>query len=223
MILKRFNNKPDLEKDLVSRIQLILKSAILKYGDARILLSGGSTPEFIYEALSQLPIDWSKVIVGLVDERFVHQESEFSNARMIANCFENASGFALIPMVTRLNDGIENLKEVNNTYKIFQERIDYCLLGMGEDGHTASLFPGDEASEKSLCGNEIDIIQTMAPMAPEERISCSKEMLTRAQFVDLLILGEKKLKIFQNAKDNHLPIATIMNQTTNGVTYFSEN
>jgi 6-phosphogluconolactonase len=223
MILKRFFNKADLEKDMVTRIHLILKSAIQKYGDARILLSGGSTPKFIYSELSKLPLDWTKIFVGLVDERFVPKESEFSNAKMIEDCFSQADNFKLIPMVYSPNDGAQNLSEVRSSYAKFTERIDYCLLGMGEDGHTASLFPGDEASEMSLKSNEVNIIRTLAPSIPKERITCSKEMLIKSQFIDLLITGEKKLNILKGAKTSHLPIATFTYETKKCVTYFSES
>lgn len=223
MILKRFNNKIDLEKDMVQRIHLILKSAIQKYGNANILLSGGTTPKFLYEALAELPLDWTQIQVGLVDERYVEKESEYSNASLIEDCFSKAIGFKLLPMVNNIENLDENLKQVNLDYQPFHERIDYCLLGMGEDGHTASLFPGDDSSEKSLNGMETDILQTFAPAEPKIRISCSKEMLRNAQFIDLLILGEKKLNIFQSASENHLPIASLMNESTNGVTYFAES
>jgi 6-phosphogluconolactonase len=223
MILKRFNNKEDLKKDMVQRIHLILKSAIQKYGKANMLLSGGTSPKFLYEALAELPLDWTQIQVGLVDERFVEKGSEFSNASLIEECFSKAIGFKLIPMVSDIGNLDENLKLVNLNYNPFQVRIDYCLLGMGEDGHTASLFPGDEASQKSLNGNDVNILQTFAPVNPTTRISCSKEMLRKAQFVDLLIVGEKKLNIFQGASENNLPIASLMNESTDGVTYFSEN
>jgi 6-phosphogluconolactonase len=223
MILKRFNNKSDLEKDMVTRIHLILKSAIQKYGDARMLLSGGSTPQFVYTELSKLPLDWTKVSVGLVDERFVPKESEFSNAKMIEDCFAHAENFKLIPMVYNSDDGAQNLSEVRSSYSKFIERIDYCLLGMGEDGHTASLFPGDHASEISLKNDEVTIIGTLAPTMPKERITCSKEMLVKSQYIDLLITGEKKLNILKGAKMNHLPIATFTEETKKCVTYFSES
>jgi 6-phosphogluconolactonase len=222
MILKRFNNREDLKKDMVQRIHLILKSAIQKYGKANVLLSGGTTPKFLYEALAELPLDWTQIQVGLVDERFVEKGSEFSNASLIEECFSNTVGFHLIPMVYQIENLNENLKLVNLNYNPFQVRIDYCLLGMGEDGHTASLFPGDEASEKSLNGNDVNILQTFAPVKPTTRFTCSKEMLRKAQFVDLLIVGEKKLNIFQGARENDLPIASLMNESTNGVTYFAE-
>ncbi len=222
MILKRFNNKIDLENDMVQRIHLIIKSALQNYGNASILLSGGTTPKFLYQALAELPLDWTQIQVGLVDERFVEKESEYSNASLIEGCFSKAIGFKLLPMVNNIENLDENLKQVNFTYLPFKERIDYCLLGMGEDGHTASLFPGDEASEKSLKGMETEILQTYAPTEPKTRITCSKEMLKNAQFIDLLIVGRNKLNIFQSASENHLPIASLMNESTNGVTYFAE-
>jgi 6-phosphogluconolactonase len=223
MILKRFNNKSDLQKDMVTRIHLILKSAIQKFGDARMLLSGGSTPKFVYSELAKLPIDWTKVSVGLVDERFVSKESEYSNAKMIEDCFAMAENFKLMPMVFRTDNSDLNLSEVRNSYAKFMERIDYCLLGMGEDGHTASLFPGDYASELSLKNDDITIIRTVAPAMPKERITCSKGMLVKSHYIDVLITGEKKLNILKRAKIDDLPIATFIDETKKCVTYFSES
>jgi 6-phosphogluconolactonase len=223
MILKRFNNKSELKKNMATRIHHILNSAIEEYGDARMLLSGGSTPKFLYQELSKLSLDWSKVSVGLVDERFVSKESEFSNAKMIEDCFAQTKNFKLIPMVSRPDDAVLNLSEAKSSYAKFVERLDYCVLGMGEDGHTASLFPGDQASELSLKNSELTIIRTLAPTIPKERISCSKELLLKSHYIDLLIIGEKKLSIWKCAKLNDLPVAYFTNETKKCVTYFTES
>ena len=80
MNIKNFENINTLESTLVKKISLCVSDAIKKYGDARILLSGGSTPINLYSLLSKENVDWGKVKIGLVDERFVDQKSEYSNA-----------------------------------------------------------------------------------------------------------------------------------------------
>ncbi|MGY8988281.1 MAG: 6-phosphogluconolactonase, partial [Flavobacteriales bacterium] len=78
MKIKHFENIHILENTLLKKISNCISDSIEKYGDARILLSGGSTPLNLYSLLSQEKIDWGKVKVGLVDERFVDQKSDFS-------------------------------------------------------------------------------------------------------------------------------------------------
>ena len=85
MNIKNFENINTLESTLVKKISLCVSDAIKKYGDARILLSGGSTPINLYSLLSKENVDWGKVKIGLVDERFVDQKSEYSNERHIKN------------------------------------------------------------------------------------------------------------------------------------------
>ena len=85
MNIKNFENINTLESTLVKKISLCVSDAIKKYGDARILLSGGSTPINLYSLLSKENVDWGKVKIGLVDERFVDQKSEYSNESHIKN------------------------------------------------------------------------------------------------------------------------------------------
>ena len=162
MNIKNFENINTLESTLVKKISLCVSDAIKKYGDARILLSGGSTPINLYSLLSQENINWEKVKVGLVDERFVDQKSNFSNERNIKkNLIKNCAKTAILsPMVYCINNELLNLEMVSNSYSCFIERTDFTLLGMGNDGHTASIFPNDKESDELMNSINIGVFTT---------------------------------------------------------------
>lgn len=208
-----FQHKQALETALVDRIENIIQEAISTHGHAHVLLSGGSTPAFLYRSLSERPIEWEKVKIGLVDDRFVPSDDQFSNFRLLNECFSKAEDVTLIPMVFHTNDEEENRISAQIAYDPFLKRIDYLLLGMGEDGHTASLFPGNRSSEQSLSNDRVELVCTEAPVHPTRRLSCSKEMIIQSKHLDLLIVGEKKKEVLTHALSTNLPIAIIANES----------
>jgi hypothetical protein len=111
----------------IYKISTCISDAIKKYGDARFLLSGGSTPMNLYSLLSEETIEWEKVKIGLVDERFVPKENLFNNETQIKNnLLKNSAKFATIfGMVYNYENEMLNLKMVNQQYKTFFERIDF--------------------------------------------------------------------------------------------------
>jgi 6-phosphogluconolactonase len=103
MKIKNFDNLNLLENSLVQKISLCISDSIKKFGDARILLSGGSTPINLYSLLSKENVDWGKVKLGLVDERFVDQKSEYSNERHIKNnLVKNCAKTAILTVIHAL-------------------------------------------------------------------------------------------------------------------------
>jgi 6-phosphogluconolactonase len=224
MKIQEFDNKAQLEIAFVAKITELIEWAISKYGEAHILLSGGSSPKSVYSQLSEEKIDWSKVIVGLVDERFVDSQDKDSNERMIRStlCQNNAKKVRVLGMVSDLTSLHNNLLTANSEYKCFVKRIDVTILGMGEDGHTASMFPDDEQSELLLQSTEIGLFNTVSPNYPFNRITCSKEMLSKSENSLLLISGEKKREVFENAESSKLPIYYIAKEFKNLEVYYSK-
>jgi 6-phosphogluconolactonase len=224
MTIKKFESKIELENTLVAAIVSEISAAIELYGDARILVSGGVTPLSLYRLLSTANVEWSKVKIGLVDERFVPLESEFNNGSQIQQAFFHAAAKSatLIGMVQNADDLIENMKLVNENYQLFLDRTDFTLLGMGEDGHTASLFPNDPASEAILVSDSLGIFPTKAPNYPFQRITCSKQMLLNSTSLVLFIVGEKKLEILNNSSTAHLPISSFLENVPNLEVYYTK-
>ena len=223
MQIIKFEQHTQLESTLLMALTSAISAAVKKYGDARILLSGGSTPLHLYELLSNEPLDWQRVSIALVDERYVSQESAYSNESQIKkqlqkNAAQQAKFFG---MVYNLDDENENLNQVNKHYSPFFERIDFTLLGMGSDGHTASLFPGDLVSERLIHSKEIGVFNTNAPVFPTKRITCSKELLLKSEAIALMIQGQNKYNVLKNAKQLGLPIATLLEQSNDFKIYYS--
>ncbi len=224
MEIKTFENKKNLESSLLLKISICISDAIKKYGDARFLLSGGSTPMNLYSLLSEETIEWEKVKIGLVDERFVPKENLFNNETQIKNnLLKNSAKFATIfGMVYNYENEILNLKMVNQQYKTFFERIDFTILGMGEDGHTASLFPGDKESEDLMNTSNIGIFSTKSPSFPYNRITCSKELIAKSNYIALFINGETKFNVLKNSIETQVPISYFVKNSKNMEIYYSK-
>lgn len=204
-----FKYAKELEIQLANQIAMKLEIAIKKNGQANMLVSGGTSPIGVFHLLSLKSIDWSKVTIGLVDERFVPAQDENSNEKLVREnlLINEASTATLLPMVYNLESEIENLAIANEAYKVFYNTIDVCLLGMGEDGHTASLFPGDRASELNLISDSLNLVSTLSPKAPCARISCSKTLLLSSDYIYIMIIGEVKKNVIHKALVNKLPIS----------------
>lgn len=211
MIKQAYPTTSELENQLVIDIVQILKKAINQNGSATLLLSGGSTPIHLYQKLSEKDLLWENVKIGLVDERYVPLESEFSNEKMIREILlqNKATQAQIFGMVLNTQDSEANLVEVNENYHKHLHHIDLCLLGMGGDGHTASLFPGDAASSASLNAqiqNETKIIYTKAPTHPMHRITGSYTYLMGSENLFLMLTGSAKKDLIFNENRELLPI-----------------
>jgi 6-phosphogluconolactonase len=224
MEIKKFENKKNLESTLLLKISTCISDAIKKYGDARFLLSGGSTPMNLYSLLSEETIEWEKVKIGLVDERFVPKDNLFNNETQIKNNFlKNSAKFATIfGMVYNYENEMLNLKMVNQQYKTFFERIDFTILGMGEDGHTASLFPGDKESEELMNTSNMGVFSTKSPSFPYNRITCSKELIAKSNYIALFINGETKFNVLKNSIETQVPISYFVKNSKNMEIYYSK-
>lgn len=213
-IMKRFESKDLLEDSLADELLIVLGEAIEKYGNATLLVSGGSTPKGLLKKLSERKFPWKKMTIGLVDERFVNNTSEFSNEKLIRETLlqNEASEATFIPMVFDDSNEEKNIALVRNAYDKF-DRLDVVILGMGDDGHTASIFPNDPESEIALKTKEI-IVSTKAPNYPTHRITCSIDFLKRANRTFLFITGETKFQVLKDSNDKNYPIALFYNQNT---------
>jgi len=224
MVIKRFKTKSEVEFELCKKIVSICETSIQKFGNAHLLLSGGSTPLGLYTLFGQQNIDFSKIQIGLVDERYVPFSSEYNNQRNIQEAFNKLTNkkIKVLGMAIDMEDNRNNIQLCSDLYQPFNERIDFCLLGIGEDGHTASIFPNDPASDKLLTQKEPGIFYSNAPNFPNNRISCNKVMLLNAKQIALMLVGEKKIEILKTANEQNLPISHFTNSQKNINVYLSE-
>ena len=205
--IMEFNSREELVSKLASDLTQYVQEIMETKGYCRMLLSGGTTPKPVYECFASMIQCPEKVLVGLVDERFVPLSSDYSNERMISAAL--GEGFKMEGMVANSFDIQDNLVQIRERYKPFLGETDITILGMGTDGHTASIFPGDEASDKIRKSDDVNIFNTMAPVYPEQRITCSTEMIVRSGVIILLITGTDKREVLAN-DNKRLPIHDIL-------------
>lgn len=182
-----------------------LTKALESKGAASLMVSGGSTPGPVFDALAKTELDWARVIVGLVDERWVNPEDDASNERLVRSRLlrghAGAAGF--LPMKTLDAIPHEAVTDRNKAYAPHCEPADMVFLGMGEDGHTASWFPGSKDLSAALESENViaALDATGCPVAGEnpQRITLTGKGVTSASSVILLIFGDAKKAVFDTA------------------------
>ena len=172
---------------------------------ARLLLSGGSTPAPVYEALSKAPLDWERVDVALVDERWLLPDDPDSNARLIReSLLQNRAEKARFETITRAGRNIEEAVNIANLHAKHPAGV--VVLGMGEDAHTASLFPRMQGLENALNTSASYVAVDAAGCAGAgkflRRVSLTPAGLAPAHTRVLLIRGSSKRRLLDRAMDS---------------------
>ncbi len=186
--------------NIVKLISDRLNSSIENEGSASLVVSGGSSPIRIYEELSNIDISWSRVFLTLVDDRLVDPDHKDSNQKLLYNHFikNKAKDIKFFPLTKNF------LKKTN-----FKKPFDITLLGMGEDGHFASLFPDMINDNDAFDLNESPKILITPPQGNPylPRITMNLSLIMKSINIVLLIKGKAKQDIFNKAKkDEDLPI-----------------
>lgn len=208
--INEFDNAELMFDILGDIISSEIKHTLSENKKCNVLLSGGSTPKPLYLRLGKEPFMGNpNLYFGLIDERYVETNDADSNENMIKECLGSES--EIKGMIYRLDNYEKNLELVNEAYLPFKQSLDLSILGMGADGHTASIFPGDENSELPRRSNVKEVYNTNAPIPPNRRITCSKELICDSKLIYLIITGKDKKKVLRDNKIN-LPIHDILKQ-----------
>jgi len=185
------------------RIAEALKKAIITDSAASLALAGGTTPRAAYEALAKIPgIDWSKVSVYFGDERAVpptHADSNFSMAK--------AALFERVPLpqanIHRIIAENPDQDAAARAYEaLLPTRISVMVLGIGEDGHTASLFPGSPALDERTRR----VLPVIGPKPPPQRLSITPPVIEAAQLCIVIANGAGKAEPVRRALKDPLDI-----------------
>lgn len=183
-------------------IAFAMGEALRERERARLLLSGGSTPAPVYKALSDADIAWARVDVGLVDERWLQPDDPDANTRLVRETLlRGPAARATFHGLTRKGQSIEEAVRAANLHAY--QSADVVVLGMGEDGHTASLFPGmrglDDAIDSLQPYVAVDASGCAGAGKFARRISLTPTGLAPAHARFLLIRGDGKRRVFDRA------------------------
>lgn len=213
-----FSTTELLDDALSSQIADLLKTAIEKRNSAILILSGGNTPKGMLTKLSHINLPWEKVTVLLADERWVGPEHERSNEKMLRACFlkQAAKKATFIGFHMSSVDAEDAPPLLEEKLRMLEHPADVVVLGMGEDGHTASLFPCAKSIEQLLGDkNQLKTVMVAPQTAPDKRISLSYPILKNAENIFVHFTGDLKKEIFQKIGAGLLeaPIGRLLNNT----------
>lgn len=216
---KIFQDAEALTSAFADELVAILNSGIQARGRASLVVSGGRTPVKLFETLSQADVDWSKVDVTLADERWVGEEDDASNTRLVkAHLLQNkASAARFVALKTTRDDASEGTIEAEANLASMSQPFDALILGMGEDGHTASLFPcSDEVQDGLNMNSGRTCIAVTPKTAPHQRISLTLPALLHSRNIFLHLTGQKKRDVLEDAmqeKDEaKKPVTAVINR-----------
>lgn len=187
---------------IAEKIIEVLSVAIAKTGRGSLVLAGGSTYKVVYHLLANKyskSLDWSKVTMFLGDERMVAEDDDRSNLLMIKKGFRELFQITPISLITPLTKPSANQSAKKYEQRILayfndeQPHFDVVLLGVGPDGHTASIFSG--SLQNALSTHHL-VIATKPELAPlVDRVTLSFKAINQAKNVILMITGESKSKV----------------------------
>lgn len=184
-----------LAETLALNVAKRLTDAIDAQGTATLVVSGGRSPVAFFQHLAKQPLDWSNVVVSLADERWVPVEHADSNAGLIKRYL--LQGAAAKAQFLSLYNAAANLELAGEQAdRLLSELpvIDVLVLGMGDDGHTASLFPNSPKLADALsAGGSRRCWPMLAPTVPHQRLTMSRALLVSAKHKILSISGQSKL------------------------------
>lgn len=214
---KTYDSKDKLAHEFANDVALILSNAVEKQGYATIAVSGGSTPKPFFEALREKDLPWKHITVTLADERFVPPTSDDSTEKLVREYLlhKEAQFLSLAPLhaeetleqaTLRLNEELSRLPSL----------FDAVVLGMGGDGHTASLFPNHPDLRHGLESDAMCIAVHNSPKPPAQRISLTANAIMDAKYVFLHITGEDKREVYYKAAETddaqQYPISAFIHQ-----------
>lgn len=211
---------PDSEMmmmDLADILASELENTLLTHDRASLAVPGGTTPGPIFDSLCDVRLDWDRVDVLLTDERWVPETSDRSNTALLRKRLltGRAAAANYLPLYADAPEPEEKLDELAAALKPVMP-ISVMLLGMGEDMHTASIFPGADQLDAALHGQQT-LLAMRAPGAPEPRITLSAAAINDAMSRHLVIIGKKKraaLDLARSLSPTEAPVAAILPGTT---------
>lgn len=192
--------RDQLARQLADAVAEALRRDLERQARVLLIVSGGATPVPFFRALAAMALPWARVDVTLADERWVAAEAEASNARLVREHLLQgpAAAATLVPLTTSHATPEQGVDEVAARLEGLAWPASVAVLGMGGDGHTASLFPDSRELDLALT-TAAPVVAVRTPSQPQARLTLSAERLHRARRHFLHITGEEKRDLLARA------------------------
>ena len=214
-----FTDQQALCRNLSQLICAALKKAIVARGKASLVVSGGSTPVPLFAALSEISMEWGRVFITLADERWIEVSDRESNEASVREHLlrNQAKDAHLHGLKNSHASAVEGEKECEEGLRLFPVPFDIVILGMGPDGHTASLFPGATRLGHALDMDSGRLCMAMTPVtAPHDRMTLTLPALLDSRQIYLHLSGEKKRDVYERVLGGNsieeMPIRAVLGQ-----------
>jgi len=224
MIECKFDSRTELFDAMAADAASLLEASVAQAGQSTFVVSGGSSPMPLYDRLSKAALPWEKISIALADERWVDGEHEASNEKKIRASLlqNNAASAPFLGMKNASGSPQGGLEICETQYQQLPEYLALTVLGLGSDGHTASIFPFsagidealDSKSEK-LCA-AIDALESDVTGPYTARMTMTMSGLLNSKHIFLLIMGEEKLLTLKRAMSStdqvSMPVRAVLQQ-----------
>lgn len=213
----QFGSAERAGQKLAEAVAANLRSAIEQRGRASLVVSGGLTAIPLFHALRDAPLNWAKVVITLADERWVPVSSPDSNENLVRKHLLTGAALDAELISLKLDEPrpIQAIVEISERIQRMPRPFDAVVLGMGLDGHTASLFPNMPALQAMLNPSwAVQVGVATAPEAPTQRVTLTLRALLDARKIYLQFSGEDKVEVYEAARDGDtaFPIAGVLRQ-----------
>jgi len=218
MILQRFATTGEAAGSLAAEVTKALQGGLARRSAASLAVPGGRTPVPLFQAMRNAELDWSRVSITLTDERWVGTADEASNEALVRRELlqQRAAAAQFVPLQDGSRSAQDALDCVWQSLKRMPRPFDAVVLGMGDDGHFASLFPGSPGVSAALDpGQKPACVAMQAPAAPASRISLNLAALLQTRRLFLFITGVHKRDLLLAAArgaEPALPVAALLSQ-----------
>lgn len=217
---RRYADMETLSRELAADIAESLTAAIDARGLASLVVSGGRSPVRLFEILRTQPLVWDRVRIALADERWVSPDDPASNERLVRDVLlkDHAASARFLGLKNGAPTPDLGAVSAWETFARVPRPFDAVILGMGDDGHTASLFPGSPNLPRALNpAAAAGCVGMWAPVPPQARLSLNLSALLDSRRIVVLITGESKWRTFAVAcapgPVEDMPIRAVLRQT----------
>lgn len=208
-----------LNQNLAGKMAEALRQGIAERGQATLIVSGGRTPLELFRQLSRQELDWQRVTITLADERWVNRDHGSSNEKMVRNSLlqGEVAKATFIALKNEAETAAEGQARTEEALAALPLPADVTVMGMGDDGHIASLFPGSATLAQALDLQTTRRCMAITPItAPLERMTLTLPVILDSRRIYLLLAGESKREAYERAEkgtdQNDMPVRALLNQ-----------